>query len=118
MDVEKPICARCGETGHISAECKSEHVKCVNCKQEHVAWSKDCPKRNEVLKKLRARAQQRNDPLNVKQLLHKQWNAYGGDKMAFVTILTEFVSFAQSELTKMQKQIDSAHHSPSPNDEQ
>ena len=116
-DVEKPVCARCGEAGHKSSNCSADEVKCINCKQNHVAWSKECPKRKKVMTKLRARAQQRNDPLNVKQLLHKQWNDYGGDKLAFIKILSDFVEFAQAELTKMQDEIDPARPSSSTNGE-
>ncbi|GFS17710.1 nucleic-acid-binding protein from mobile element jockey [Elysia marginata] len=49
------LCVRCGEPGHGREECKRE-VRCVNCKGEHPANSKTCPKYMEEQAILRYRA--------------------------------------------------------------
>ena len=40
----KAVCAGCGEEGHNLDDCKNDR-KCVNCQGDHVAISRDCPKR-------------------------------------------------------------------------
>jgi len=35
-------CARCGTEGHDDSSCEAPHC-CVNCKEAHSAYSKDCP---------------------------------------------------------------------------
>ena len=40
----KAVCAGCGEEGHNLDDCQNE-PKCVNCQGDHVAISRDCPKR-------------------------------------------------------------------------
>ncbi|GFS20911.1 nucleic-acid-binding protein from mobile element jockey [Elysia marginata] len=37
------LCVKCGEPGHRGEECDRSH-KCVNCKGDHPASSKNCPK--------------------------------------------------------------------------
>ncbi|GFR84261.1 nucleic-acid-binding protein from mobile element jockey [Elysia marginata] len=49
------LCVRCGEPGHGSEECKRD-VRCVNCKGDHPANSKTCPKYMEEQAILRHRA--------------------------------------------------------------
>ncbi|GFR69023.1 nucleic-acid-binding protein from mobile element jockey [Elysia marginata] len=50
------LCVRYGEPGHKGEECKKE-PRCVNCKGEHPANSKSCPKYMEEQAILRYRAQ-------------------------------------------------------------
>ena len=40
---EEEVCSRCGESGHDYTNC-SEKENCVNCKGDHPASSKTCPK--------------------------------------------------------------------------
>ena len=40
----KAVCAGCDEEGHNLDDCQNE-PKCVNCQGDHVAISRDCPKR-------------------------------------------------------------------------
>ncbi|GFS06292.1 RNA-directed DNA polymerase from mobile element jockey [Elysia marginata] len=49
------LCVKCGEPGHRGEECKKE-LRCVNCKGEHPANSKSCPKYKEEQAILRYRA--------------------------------------------------------------
>ena len=38
-----PVCARCGQGGHEEAGCKAT-PRCLNCRGDHSASSRDCPK--------------------------------------------------------------------------
>ncbi|GFU84764.1 uncharacterized protein TNCV_2127051 [Trichonephila clavipes] len=38
------ICNKCSSTEHASEACATERRKCANCKGEHAAYSKTCPK--------------------------------------------------------------------------
>ncbi|GFS21134.1 nucleic-acid-binding protein from mobile element jockey [Elysia marginata] len=37
------LCVKCSEPGHRGEECDRNH-KCINCKRDHPASSKNCPK--------------------------------------------------------------------------
>jgi len=37
------LCVHCGESGHEAAHCKNQN-KCINCKGDHSASSRECPK--------------------------------------------------------------------------
>ena len=37
------VCARCGHTGHDSSSCENP-LQCPNCKGDHFAYSKECPR--------------------------------------------------------------------------
>ncbi|GFR77522.1 nucleic-acid-binding protein from mobile element jockey [Elysia marginata] len=49
------LCVKCGEPGHRGEECDRSH-KCINCKGDHPARSKNCPKYLEEQARLRYRA--------------------------------------------------------------
>ncbi|GFS22524.1 nucleic-acid-binding protein from mobile element jockey [Elysia marginata] len=49
------LCVKCGEPGHRGEECDRTH-KCINCKGDHPASSKNCPKYLEEQAILRYRA--------------------------------------------------------------
>ena len=53
---ENAACARCGKGGHSEHDC-SDTPTCVNCRGEHTASSKDCPKFLEEQAILRYRAE-------------------------------------------------------------
>ena len=38
------VCSNCGDKGHIRNVCKATSSKCVNCRGQHDATSKQCPK--------------------------------------------------------------------------
>ena len=49
-DQGSPTCSRCSET-HETKDCKSDRVKCINCRGgDHYASSWDCPKYKEEMK--------------------------------------------------------------------
>ena len=50
-----PVCARCGQGGHEEAGCKAT-PRCLNCRGDHSASSRDCPKWQEEKKILEYRA--------------------------------------------------------------
>ncbi|GFS23474.1 nucleic-acid-binding protein from mobile element jockey [Elysia marginata] len=52
------LCVKCGEPGHRGEECDRSH-KCVNCKGDNPASSKNCPKYLEEQAILRYRIPQR-----------------------------------------------------------
>ncbi|GFR82184.1 nucleic-acid-binding protein from mobile element jockey [Elysia marginata] len=49
------VCVKCGEPGHRGEECDRSH-KCINCKGDHPASSKNCPNYMEEQAILRYRA--------------------------------------------------------------
>ncbi|GFR75862.1 nucleic-acid-binding protein from mobile element jockey [Elysia marginata] len=49
------LCVKCGEPGYIGEECDRSH-KGINCKGDHPASSKNCPKYSEEQAILRYRA--------------------------------------------------------------
>ncbi|GFR61377.1 nucleic-acid-binding protein from mobile element jockey [Elysia marginata] len=51
------LCVKCGEPGHRGEECDRSH-KCINCKGDHLACSKNCPNYLEEQAILRYRAQE------------------------------------------------------------
>ncbi|GFS27441.1 nucleic-acid-binding protein from mobile element jockey [Elysia marginata] len=54
-NAREELCVKCGEPGHRGEECKKE-LRCLNCKGEHLANSKSCPKYMEEQGILRYRA--------------------------------------------------------------
>jgi len=50
----KPKCGRCAQE-HETRNCTSEELKCANCKDAHVAWNHECPRRQEIAQNMETR---------------------------------------------------------------
>jgi hypothetical protein len=48
---KKRACGRCAQE-HQTRDCTNEQVKCVNCKEAHVAWHHQCSRRQEIAHKM------------------------------------------------------------------
>ena len=47
------ICSKCAETGHSFRTCSSTQKKCINCQLSHPTLSFSCPKRKEIVLKMK-----------------------------------------------------------------
>lgn len=63
---KEPKCAKCGETHESANECE---VKCINCKSNHYASDKKCPKFLEATKKMNEKI---NSEKNRQELMFKK----------------------------------------------
>jgi hypothetical protein len=52
--IKKAICGKCAQE-HETRKCASEEMKCANCKNAHLAWSHQCPKRKEISQNMETR---------------------------------------------------------------
>ncbi|GFU59094.1 uncharacterized protein TNCV_2933831 [Trichonephila clavipes] len=89
-------CNKCSSTEHASEACTTEHRKCANCKGEHAAYSKICPK-----------WQQEKEIQRIKVLENI---SYSEGKKRVVNILPPraFTSYANAVITNTKSKIDTA----------
>ena len=59
MPAQHKICSECSVVGHTWNECTSTTKKCINCNEDHRTLSMKCPKRKDVIKKLREEEQEK-----------------------------------------------------------
>lgn len=102
-------CTVCAKEGHKYFECPKEERKCINCKEEHATFDKECTVRKQTLKektkkeidKESNRAKSRQNTFEErKRIKNKKWDEKAHTSLppgAFATIITALVSATMIE---------------------
>ena len=105
-ETKEKVCARCAQPGHMSDQCSTAAVQCANCQGAHVAWSKECPKRIDIVDKLcqKKKEGQKLRSNDLEQALHDCWEGPDSNPTAMLDTLKRFVQFAEAQLSQLRKQ--------------